>query len=153
MILLSTYSEILDLSFSYILQALAVLIVIWEIWKKIKEMKKESDDEYARKESWDKAAQAIKEKEKIWDEAVADIHGERKFIVDRYDTKLKEIEHKIEDNHTDTDAKIQEVRADVMVLAESIRAVLEGLIEQGCNGPVKAAKEKLDHYLIESLGR
>jgi hypothetical protein len=57
------------------------------------------------------------------------------------------------DNHTDTEAKIQEVRADVIILAESIRAVLEGLIEQGCNGPVKEAKEKLDHYLISSLGR
>lgn len=152
MILLSGF-DLMDITFNHFMQALAILIILWEVWKKLKEMKKESDAEHERKESWDKAAKVIQEKEKIWDDAVADIHGERKFIVDRYDIKLAEIEQKIEENQTDTEAKLQEVRADVMVLAESIRAVLEGLIEQGCNGPVKQAKERLDHYLIESLGR
>ena len=152
-IVLSTASDIVELTFSHLMQTLAVVIILWEVWKKVKEIKTESDAEHKRRESWDKAAKVIEEKEAVWDDAVADIKGERKFIVDRYDTKLAEIEKQIEENHTDTDAKIQEVRADVMVLAESIRAVLEGLIEQGCNGPVKAAKDKLDHYLIESLGR
>lgn len=152
-IILSTYSDIIDLTWGHLMQFLAVGIIIWEVWKKIKEIKKESDADCERKKKWDNAANVIDERQKIWDEAVVDIHGERKFIVDRYDTKLAELREEIEENHSDTEAKIQEVRADVMVLAESIRAVLEGLIEQGCNGPVKAAKEKLDHYLIESLGR
>lgn len=134
MILLSGY-DILDLTFRHIFEAFAVLIVLWEIFKKLKEIKKTSDDEHAKREQWDKAANTIKEKEEVWDNAVADIKGEREFMMRRYDSRL------------------QEIRTDVMILAEAIRAVLEGQIEQGCDGPVKAAKEKLDHYLIESLGR
>ena len=144
-IILAGY-DIMEVTFAHAMQALALIIVVWEVWKKLKEMKTESDAEHRRKESWDKAAKAIEEKEKIWDDAVADIRGERKFVIDRYDTKLLEMQ-------TDTDAKLQEIRSDIAILAEAIRAILEGQIEQGCNGPVKQAKEKLDHYLIESLGR
>ena len=146
MILLSGAYNIMDITFAHAMQAIALVIVVYEVYKKLKEMKKESDEDRDRKKSWDNAAKVISEKEKIWDDAVADIRGERKFIVDRYDTKLQEMQ-------TDTDAKLQEVRSDIAILAEAIRAVLEGQIEQGCNGPVKQAKEKLDHYLIESLGR
>ena len=145
--------DIMDVTFAHFMQALALVIVVYEVWKKLRDIKKESDEDHKRKESWDKAAKVIEEKEKVWDDAVADIRGERKFIIERYDNKLAEIRSEIDDNHTDTEAKLQEVRADISILAEAIRAVLEGQIEQGCNGPVKAAKEKLDHYLIESLGR
>lgn len=152
MILLSGY-DILDLTFRHIFEAFAVLIVLWEIFKKLKEIKKTSDDEHAKRELWDKAANTIKEKEEVWDNTVADIKGEREFMMRRYDSRLDELELQIKENHVTSEAKMQEIRTDVMILAEAIRAVLEGQIEQGCDGPVKAAKEKLDHYLIESLGR
>lgn len=141
MILLSGY-DILDLTFMHIVEAFAVLIVLWEIFKKLKEIKKESDEEHKRRESWDEAAKTVKEKKEVWDNAVADVKGEREFMMRRYDSRLDEVQ-----------IQIKEVRTDVIILAEAIRAVLEGQIEQGCDGPVKAAKEKLDHYLIESLGR
>ena len=152
MIILSGYN-IMDVTFAHAMQALALIIVAWEAFKKLREIKHDSDADHQRKEEWDHAAKVIKEKEKVWDDAVADIRGEREFILRRYDGRLDGIHKQIEDNHLDTEAKIQEIRADVMILAEAIRAVLEGQIEQGCNGPVKEAKEKLDHYLIESLGR
>ena len=151
-IILSGY-DIMDVTFAHAMQALALVIVVWEVVKKLKEIKKDSDADHKRKQSWDYAAKVIAEKEKVWDDAVGDIRGERDYIIQRYDGRLDGLDKQIEDNHIDTESKIQEIRADVMILAEAIRAVLEGQIEQGCNGPVKDAKEKLDHYLIESLGR
>ena len=145
--------DITELTPMMIFQAVAVFIVLYTVYKKLKEIINDFNTDHERKIKWDKTAEVVRTKEKIWDDAVADIRGERKEIVERYDGRLNKLENKIDDNHTDTEAKIQEVRADVMVLAESIRAVLEGQIEQGCNGPVKTAKERLDHYLIESLGR
>lgn len=145
--------DLTDVSFGMLLQVVAVIIIFYTAWKKIKELINDFNVDHERKKKWDDTAKKMEEKSPIWDDAVADIRGERKFIIDRYDSQLADIKREITDNHCDTEAKIQEVRSDVIILAESIRAVLEGLIEQGCNGPVKEAKEKLDHYLISSLGR
>lgn len=152
MIILSGW-DLTEISFGMVLQAVAVFIVIYAAYKKLKEMLNDFNIDHERKKKWDITAEVVKEKEPIWDDAVADIRGERKYIIDYYDDKLDEIRKEITDNHTEDTAKIQEVRSDVFILTESVRAVLEGLIEQGCNGPVKEAKEKLDHYLISSLGR
>lgn len=145
--------DLTDVTFQDIIFAFAVLIVVYTAYKKVKEILNDFNTDYAKKKRWDKTADIVQEKESIWDDAVADVKGEREEIVKWCNGRLDEIQKEMADNHTDTEAKIQEVRADVMILAESIRAVLEGLIEQGCNGPVKEAKEKLDHYLISSLGR
>jgi len=145
--------DLTDLTFRDIIFAFAVIIVLYTAYKKIKEIINDFNTDYAKKKRWDKTADIVQEKEPVWDDAVADVKGEREYIVRWCNGRLDEIQKEITDNHTEDTAKIQEVRADVMILAESIRAVLEGLIEQGCNGPVKEAKEKLDHYLISSLGR
>jgi len=145
--------DLTNVSFAMFLQAVAVIIVVYAAYKKIREILNDFNIDHERKKKWDITADIVREKEKVWDDAVADIRGERDYILKRYDTRLDELEKRMEDNHADTEAKIQEVRADVIVLAESIRAVLEGQIAQGCNGPVKEAKDKLDHYLISSLGR
>jgi hypothetical protein len=145
--------DLMDVTFQDIIFAFAVLIVLYTVYKKVKEIVNDFNTDYAKKKRWDKTADIVQEKEPIWDDAVADVKGEREGIVKWCNGRLDEIQKEMADNHTDTEAKIQEVRADVIILAESIRAVLEGLIEQGCNGPVKEAKDKLDHYLISSLGR
>ena len=145
--------DLTDVTFQDIIFAFAVLIVLYTAYKKIKEILNDFNTDYAKKKRWDKTADIVQEKEPVWDDAVADVKGEREYIVKWCNGRLDEIQNEIADNHTEDTAKIQEVRADVIILAESIRAVLEGLIEQGCNGPVKEAKEKLDHYLISSLGR
>ena len=145
--------DLTDVTFQDIIFAFAVLIVLYTAYKKIKEILNDFNTDYAKKKRWDKTADIVQEKEPVWDDAVANVYAEREHIVKWCNNRLDEIQKEMADNHTDTEAKIQEVRADVIILAESIRAVLEGLIEQGCNGPVKEAKEKLDHYLISSLGR
>ena len=42
-------NDIAQLTFNYIFQALAVIIILWEAGKKIWEIKKASDEDYQRK--------------------------------------------------------------------------------------------------------
>ena len=146
MILLSL--DISDLSSFNIFEGLAVLLVIWHIIKDFLSMKATAKEQIVREQSWDEAAKVIKEKEKVWDDGLADVRGERKQIVERYDERLDEIEQRIDGNHIDTEAKFQEVKAELYILTECMRAVLEGLHEQGCNGMVTQARNKLDSYLV-----
>lgn len=145
--------DILDLTFNHLTQALAIIIVLWFVVKNFREMKEASDKDMKRKEGWDKAAKVIEEKEKLWDEGLEDVYEERKQIVERYDGRLDEIEGRIEDNHTDTEAKFQEVKAELLILTECMRAVLDGLYQQGCNGKVTEARQKLDEHLVTLVGK
>ena len=141
--------DILDLTFNHLTQALAIIIVLWFVVKNFREMKEASDKDMKRKEGWDKAAKVIEEKEKLWDEGLEDVYNERKQIVERYDGRLNEIEGRIEDSHTETEAKIQEIQSEIFILTECMRAVLDGLHQQGCNGEVTKTREKLDGYLVK----
>ena len=139
--------DIVNLTFSYILQGIAVLIIIYEVYKKIKEVKKESDAEHEWKMRVKKAVEAMEAKEKLWDEGLRDLDGMRERLSRDFNKRLDDIEAKIEDNHTDTEAKIQEVRAEQMFQMELFKTVLEGLGQLGANGPVTTMSEKLDDYL------
>ena len=154
-------TDLADLTFGYILQGLATLIIIAEVYKKIKEVKNASDADHERKQSWDKAAKVIDEKEKEWDAGLSDIDNVRKGIVNKYDKKLSEIEEKmdkdneeltkkIEENKTDSEAKMQELKIELFVQTECTRAILDGLHQLNCNGPVTRARELLDTYLSGS---
>lgn len=153
--------DIADLTFGYIVQGIAVLIIIAEIYKKIKEVKSASDADHERKQGWDNAAKVIKEKEKEWDSGLSDVENTRKEIVKKYDNKLSELEEKmdrdneeltkvIEENKTDSEAKMQELKIELFVQTECMRAVLDGLHQLKCNGPVTQARELLDTYLSGS---
>lgn len=139
--------DIVNLTFSYILQGIAVLIIIYEIYKKIKEVKKESDAEHEWQMRVKKAVEAMEAKEKLWDEGLRDLDGMRERLSRDFNKRLDDIEAKIEYNHTDTEAKIQEVRAEQMFQMELFKTVLEGLGQLGANGPVTIMSEKLDDYL------
>ena len=141
--------DIVNLTFSYILQGIAVLIIIYEVYKKIKEVKKESDAEHEWKMRVKKAVEAMEAREKLWDEGLRDLDGMRERLSRDFNKRLDDIEAKIEDNHTDTEAKIQEVRAEQMFQMELFKTVLEGLGQLGANGPVTIMSEKLDNYLIQ----
>ena len=154
-------SDISQLTFSYIFQALAVIIILWEAGKKIWEIKKASDEDHDKRKEMEYAAKIIKEKEKKWDEGLLEIYSEREKIVARYDKKLAEMEEKqeennaeltskIEENKTDAEAKMQELKIELFVQTECMRAVLDGLHQLNCNGPVTQAKELLDTYLSGS---
>lgn len=59
----------------------------------------------------------------------------------------KEMNDKVEQTHADTEAKMQQLIAEQYILTESMLAVLEGLKQLNCNGPVSEAKIKLEKHL------
>jgi len=89
------------------------------------------------------------DKEKKWGEWEENLQKERDKIYERYDGKLAEMEQKIDSNHADTEAKIQQTRAELYILTECMAAVLDGLKQMGANGKVTEAKQTLDAYLIK----
>lgn len=141
--------DIADLTFRYFLEGIAVLIILFEFYKKIKEMRKESKEVNEWEMRVRKAVETVETKEKEWDEALAGVKETRAILSKEFNKRLDEIESRIEDNHTDTEAKIQEIRAEQMFQMELFKAVLDGLSQLGSNGPVTDMKEKLDRYLIE----
>lgn len=151
MILLSGF-ELTDLTFELIIKALAVFIVVWFVIKNYLEVKNNAKIQIVREEGWDYAAKIIKEKEKEWNDGLSDVENVRNQIVKRYDERLDDLktdlENKIDDNYTDTNAKIQEIQSEIFILTECMRAVLDGLHQQGCNGEVTKTREKLDSYLV-----
>lgn len=88
------------------------------------------------------------DKEQKWGEWEVNLQKERDKIYERYDSKLTEMEQKIDENHAETEAKIQQTRAELYILTECMAAVLDGLKQLNCNGKVTEAKENLDSYLI-----
>lgn len=141
--------DIANLTFSYILQAIAVLFIIYEIYKLFKGIKKESDEEHEWKMRVKKVVEAMEAKEKLWDEGLRDLDGMRERLSRDFNKRLDDIEAKIEDNHNDTEAKVQEVRAEQMFQMELFKTVLDGLGQLGANGPVTEMKDRLDKYLID----
>lgn len=96
-----------------------------------------------------KAIAARHDKEQKWDKYEENLKEERDKIYEKYDTRLEELETKLEESQTDTEAKIQEIQAELYLQTESMLAVLEGLQQLNCNGPVSEAKKKLDAHLLE----
>lgn len=139
--------DIADLTFRYILEGIAVLIILFEFYKKVKEIKKESDEEHEWKIRVKKTVEAVEAKEKLWDEGLSDIDGMRERLSREFNRRLDDIEDKIQENHTDTEAKVQEIRSEQMFQMELFKTVLDGLGQLGANGPVTIMSEKLDNYL------
>ena len=140
--------QIIDLTLKYLTQAIAVLIIIWEVYKHFKAIKKESDDEHTRRMGWDHASKVIAEKEDKWDDALMNMEVGRKAITERFDARLDEVDARIESNHTDEEAKMQELRTDILILTKCMSAVLDGLKQLNCNGQVTEAKKLLDDFLM-----
>ena len=117
------------------MQLCGLIAVIWGFYKVIMEVVKAITERH--------------DKEKAWDKATADLEKTRAEITKRYDERLDELEAKIDDNHTETEAKMQELKADILILTKSVSAILDGLKQQGCNGRVTEAKENLEKYLMD----
>lgn len=125
-----------------------VIMGVWGFVKVLKQMKQDSDKEHERRMSWDKAAKVIEEKADIWDKGLADVYDEREKIVKQFNNRLDEVDNKIDENHTDEEAKIQELRAEMLMLTKCMSAVLDGLKQLNCNGAVSEAKKNLDEFLM-----
>lgn len=133
--------DLMNLTFTYIVQALAVTIVVYEVFKKIMEIKTKSDEDHDRRQSWDKAAKVIEEKEHLWDKGLADMEQGRKKIVDRYDGRLSE-----------QDARIQQIVAMLCMTLRAQDAILEALVEDGIgNGDIKSMHKELKGFILDQV--
>ena len=112
-----------------------IIMAVWGLYKIIMEIVKAITDRHDKEQKWGD-----------WEE---NLQKERDKIYDRYDNKLSEMEQKIDANHADTEAKIQQTRAELYILTECMAAVLDGLKQMGANGKVTEAKQTLDAYLIK----
>lgn len=121
------------ITLSTLIQMGVIIMGLWGFFKVVKEFIKDITARHDR--------------EQKWDEMVQDVQDERDKIYERYDSKLAEMESKIDDNHSDTEAKLQEVRAELLIITDCMAAVLDGLHQQGCNGKVSEAREHLDQYM------
>lgn len=118
-----------------LIQSAALIVGIWGFIKVVTEIAKAINERH--------------DKEQKWGEWEVNLQEERDKIYERYDTKLAEMKEKIDHNHADTEAKIQQTRSELHILTECMAAVLDGLKQLNCNGKVTEAKESLDAYLIK----
>ena len=134
--------DIASLTFDTIIKAICVLIILYEVGKKIMEIKKDSDKDHERKQGWDYAALTIKEKEAKWDKGLADIYHERDEIVKLYNGRLDEL-----------DARTQQLYAMLVMVIKSVNALLEGQIENGANDDVRKMHTELNSFITEQIGK
>ena len=113
---------------------------LWGFFKVAKEFAQSITARHDREQKWD----SIEDMEK---RLVENIQNERNSIYEKYDSKLEEMERRIDDNHTDTEAKFQQIRSDLLILTDCMAAVLDGLHQQGCNGEVTKQRDRLAHYI------
>ena len=131
-----------DITFEAIKTAALVLVALFgfnEIVSKIVS----KIGQYTRKN--DKIEQLDPEKIKTDIHTYMDSRYER--LSRKYDEELDDVRKQIEENHTDTLAQLQEVKAELYFQTECNAAIMDGLVQLNCNGPVKIAKEHLDDYL------
>ena len=120
-----------------------VLIGLWEFIKKIMEILTAFGKQHDRARKWDEMSVKIEEMSKETDKV-------RESIVHQFNGRLDEVDSKIDSNHCDTEAKIQELNSRLLILTKSVSAVLDGLKQLNCNGQVTKAKEELDDFLMKS---
>ena len=118
-----------------------LIMGVWGFVKVARDIKHDSDAEHDRRQSWDYAAKVIKEKEDLWDKALADMELGRERLVDRYDGRL------------DTqDAKIQQLVAMQCMTLRAQDAILEALVDQGIgNGEIKAIHKELKGFILDQV--
>lgn len=61
--------------------------------------------------------------------------------------KWDSLEQVVKDQQIDTNAKLQQIRTEQCMMTDAMLAVLEGLMQLNCNGPVTEAHTTLTKYL------
>lgn len=126
-----------SITIDFLIQAGLVLLGLWAFVKAVGEMIEAVNKRHDREQKWDAYAE--------------NLDKERNKIYEKYDDRLKEIDAKIDANHEENNIKNQELKEEIKVLARSMSAILDGLIQQGCNGRVTEAKNDLDNFLMSKL--
>lgn len=121
------------ITLSALIQMGLIIMGFWGFVKIVKEIVKSITDRHDREQKWDKMVQNVQE--------------ERDKIYKKYDTKLAEMEEKIDGNYADTGAKFQQIYAELEMLTDCMAAVLDGLHQLNCNGAVTNQREALDKFM------
>jgi len=121
-----------------LLQLGGIIAAFWGGYKILMEIIKTIGGKYVEK----------KKQEELEPTLIKNIQDERDKISEKYDNELSEMRNQINENHADTEAKLQELVAMVMILTKGQVAALDGLKQQGCNGKVTQAKQELDEFLM-----
>lgn len=126
-------------TFDDLVKIAVVLMALWGFYKVIMEIVK--------------AITARHDREQKWDDTANNLRKERRDDMCHYNEQLTDIRNQQDEIRTDFEAKVQEVKAEQYVIVECLRAVLDGLHQQGCNGKVSEAIETLDDYLLARAHR
>ncbi len=126
-------------TFDDLVKIAVVLMALWGFYKVIMEIVK--------------AITARHDREQKWDDTANNLRKERQDDMCHYNEQLTDIRNQQDEIRTDFEAKVQEVKAEQYVIVECLRAVLDGLHQQGCNGKVSEAIETLDDYLLARAHR
>lgn len=110
-----------------LLQLGGIIAALWGGYKVVMEIIHAITARHDKEQSWSKQHEEMSEK---------------------YDKAITDINKKIGENQIDTEAKIQEVRAELEMLTECMYATLDGLHQLGCNGKVTETRTMLNEYLI-----
>ena len=159
-------SKPIPVTWDLIIEIGLILMGLWAFYNVIKGIIQNITARHDREQKWDDYEKNLKEeRDKIYikyDGKLEEIEKkielneklakqERDAIKTSYDDKLTEIENKIDYSHSEMDGKTQELKSEVMLLTKGMAAVLDGLVQQNCNGPVKKAKEEFESYLISKI--
>lgn len=128
------------ITLSTLIQMGVIIMGLWGFFKVVKELVQSITTRHDREQKWDSMSE-------MEERLVKNIQDERDKIYEKYDGKLEEMESKLDGNHADTEAKLQEVRAELLIITDCMAAVLDGLHQRGCNGKVSEAREHLDQYM------
>jgi len=96
-----------------------------------------------------KAINARHDKEQKWDETAENLKSQHEEDICHYNQQLTDIRKSQEDIRAEFDGKVQEIKAEQFIIVECLRAVLDGLHQQGCNGKVSEAITLLDGHIVE----
>ena len=116
-----------------LIEAAIILVGIWGFVKVLMEIVTKINNRHDKEQRWDNYEKNLRE--------------ERDKIYTKYDTKLSELETRMEDNHIETEAKLQQTQSELFILTQCMSAVLDGLKQMNCNGKVTEAQLLLDEYL------
>lgn len=122
-------------TFDDLVRIAVVIVAIWGFVKVVMEITKQINERHDR--------------EQAWDETAVKLRTEREETVCHYNEQLADIRKKQDDIRVEFDGKVQEIKAEQFIIVECLRAILDGLHQQGCNGKVSEAINILDNYLIE----
>lgn len=96
-----------------------------------------------------KAINARHDREQKWDDTANNLKAQHEEDICHYNAQLADIRKSQEDIRAEFDGKVQEIKSEQQIIVECLRAVLDGLHQQGCNGKVSEAIKILDDYLME----